>query len=678
MTTAIGIDIGGTFIDIVVVTDGRLQMVKVSSTPSSPSRGVLDALAAEIAGLRIDPEDVLRVVHGTTVATNALLEGTWAKAALITTAGFRDVLEIGRQNRPSLYDLFVQRPPEIIPRSLRFEVKERVDSRGVVLEPLDGGEIERLAAVIGEAEVEAIAVCFLFSYLHKEHEREARRLLMTRIPLPVVLSSDVLPEFREFERTSTTAICAVLRPIVGDYLTHLERGSAGLGLPDCWQIMQSSGSVTRADTAQEAPGRILLSGPAAGVEGARAIGELIHEPNLITMDMGGTSCDVALIEGGVAGRTTEGTVGGYPVALPMIGIHTIGAGGGSIAWIDEGGALRVGPQSAGAVPGPACYGRGGRLPTVTDAHAVLGHLLPDAALGGIACLNVESASTAVETVAATMGISVEQAALGILSVADSAMERAIRVISVEKGYDPRDFALLAFGGAGPLHAVSVARGLSIPRVIVPAAAGVLSAVGLLTADTGHDLSQGLVRPFDAAFLPDLQKALSDLVHRGRRLLIGEGCEERAVRYRASVDLRYVGQSHELNVPFPSEDHRRLDEGVIRVLRDRYDEMHRTRFGHASDDRPVEVVALRLQAAGPPTRLDLRTRVREERAPERQTTAWFDAQGPVTASVWDRGRVPPGFPVIGPAIFAGDDATLVVPRDVSGTCDEYGTIVLEMP
>jgi len=678
MTTAIGIDIGGTFIDIVVVREGQVRVVKVSSTPSSPSCGVLAALAAEIEGLRIDPEDVLRVVHGTTVATNALLEGTWAKTALITTMGFRDVLEIGRQNRPSLYDLFVQRPPEIVPRSLRSEVRERVDSRGAVLEPLDREEIERLATVIGEAEVEAIAVVFLFSYLHKEHEREACRLLMDRLSLPVVLSSDVLPEFREFERTSTTAICAALRPIVGDYLALLERGAAGLGLPDCWQIMQSSGSVTRADTAQEAPARILLSGPAAGVEGARAIGEVIHEPNLITMDMGGTSCDVALIRGGVAGRTTEGTVGGYPVALPMIGIHTIGAGGGSIAWIDKGGALRVGPQSAGAVPGPACYGRGGRLPTVTDAHTVLGRLLPDAAFGGLSCLNVESARAAVNTVAVTMSVSVEQAALGILSVADSAMERAIRVISVEKGYDPRDFALLAFGGAGPLHAVSVARGLSIPRVIVPASAGVLSAVGLLAADSGHDLSQGLVRPFDAALLPDLQKALNDLVERGRRLLTGEGFEEHEVRYRVSVDLRYVGQSHEINVPFPSEDHSRLDEDVIRVLSDRYHEMHRTWFGHTSDDRPVEVVALRLQAAGPPTSLDLRTRVGERRTTERKTAAWFDAQGPITASVWDRGLVPPNCPLIGPAILVGEDATLVVPPDVSGTCDEHGTIILEMP
>ncbi|MEN6368733.1 MAG: hydantoinase/oxoprolinase family protein, partial [Thermotogota bacterium] len=448
MRTAIGIDIGGTFVDIVVADETGVRFAKAPSTPSAPAEGVLRTLADLISRREIDPTDVARIVHGSTVATNALLEGKTARTALITTRGFRDVLEIGRQNRDSLYDLGFERTPPIVPRDLRFEVSERVDAAGDVLVPLAEDEVAAVAEKLVKEHVEAVAIAFLFSYLRPEHERRVRELLRECLSVPVVLSSDVLPEFREFERTSTTVVTAALRPVVGAYLAALERGAEALGLPRSWQIMQSSGAVMSAGAAQEEPGRLLLSGPAGGVQGARAVGEAVGERNLITLDMGGTSCDVALVSDGGIDWTASGSVASRAVALPMVSVHTIGAGGGSVAWIDAGGALRVGPESMGADPGPACYGRGGTTPTVTDAHLVLGHLASHRAIGGLAALDVESAREAIDRVVAKpLRLSVEGAALGILEVADASMERAIRVVSVERGRDPREYALLAFGGA---------------------------------------------------------------------------------------------------------------------------------------------------------------------------------------------------------------------------------------
>ena len=520
MITEIGIDIGGTFIDVVLTGERQAGLFKFPSTPDAPHRGVLEGLERLIERGVFAPADVTGIAHGSTVATNALLEGKWARTALVTTRGFRDVLEIGRQDRPDLYDLSIDRPVPIVPRDLRFEVTERVDAAGGVVTPLDGSDVRALIPVLRDACVEAIAVVFLFSYLDPEHERRVGRLLSESLELPVTLSSDVLPEFREYERTSTTVICAALRPVIGRYLGELERGAGALGLPPDWRIMQSSGTVTDGRNAEAEPVRILLSGPAAGVQGARAIGEIVGERDLITMDMGGTSCDVSLIRGGELARTTSGAIGGHPIAQQMIGIHTIGAGGGSLAWIDSGGALRVGPRSAGAIPGPACYGRGGNSPTVTDAHVVLGHLLPDFAIGGLPFLDVEAARRAVGTIAEPLSLSIEAAAEGILEIADAAMERAIRVISIERGHDPRDYALLAFGGAGPLHAASIARRLSIPRVLVPATAGVLSALGLLTSEIGYDTSRSVVRRLSSLRAADVRGVVKELEDQGADVLRG--------------------------------------------------------------------------------------------------------------------------------------------------------------
>ncbi len=596
---AIGIDIGGTFIDLVVSDEFGLRLYKFPSTPDAPEHGVVDALEELIRRGVFKAANVSRVAHGSTVATNALLEGTWAETALITTKGFRDILEIGRQNRSHLYDLNVERPDPIVRRDLRFECSERLDAAGEVARGLSSEEIDEIVEHLIEANVEAVAIVFLFSYLNPEHERLVADLLRRTVDVPITLSSDVLPEFREYERTSTTAVCAALRPVIECYMRNLAEQSVGIGIIPEWQVMQSNGTVISATQAQEEPVRILLSGPAAGVQGAKTIGQTLGSPNLITMDMGGTSCDVALIQDGEIGQTTTGSVGRHPIAVRMNEIHTIGAGGGSLAWIDAGGALRVGPKSAGAIPGPACYGRGGTQPTVSDAHAVLGHLLPSIPLGGSLTLDIDKAREAIQSIAVLLHLSIEAAAQGVLDVADAAMERAVRVISVERGYDPRQFSLLAFGGAGPLHAVSIARRLAIPRVLVPAAAGVLSAMGLLSCEVGRDYGLGILRPICDLDAPMLMNQLRKLEGRGLSELKVEGIEEESIHREISADLRYQGQSHELNIRLIPREGFEISPQDLDTLVESFHCEHEARFGHASREENVDLVALRLRMTAPP-------------------------------------------------------------------------------
>jgi N-methylhydantoinase A len=672
--TAIGIDIGGTFIDVVLAGGDEARLAKIPSTPDAPHRGVLAGLKELIERGVLDPRGVRAVAHGSTVATNALLEGKWARTALITTRGFRDVLEIGRQNRSDLYDLWIERPSPIVPRDLRFELTERVDAEGRVVSPLDPDEVKELLPRLREARVETIAVVFLFSYLNPFHERLVGRVFSESLDVPVTLSSDVLPEFREYERTSTTVVCAALRPVIGRYLGELERGSGELGLPSNWRIMQSSGTVSDGRNAEEEPVRILLSGPAAGVQGARAIGDLAGERALITMDMGGTSCDVSLIRDGVLARTTSGSVGGHPVAQQMIGIHTIGAGGGSIAWVDSGGALRVWPGSAGALPGPACYGRGGGFPTITDAHAVLGHLLSDHPLGGLETLDVEAARAAVGTIASPLSLSIEDAAEGILEIADAAMERAIRVISIERGHDPREYALLAFGGAGPLHAVSIAKRLSIPRVLVPATAGVLSALGLLTSEVGSDASRSIVRRLSAIGVEEIRSVVGELHAQGAGVLRTQGYKNSEIRYLVSADLRYAGQSHELNVPLPETEGSAQEFGAVVEA---FHAKHEARFGHSDPGEEIELVTLRVRAVGPPSLPHVPRFAVNETFDGKTAQARFPGLGSVDTRIFSRGSLGEGASIEGPAIVIGDEATLLVPPGVAGTCDRAGTILLEV-
>jgi len=675
MAPAIGIDIGGTFIDIVIVDGRAVRHWKIPSTPGAPASGVLQGLRRLIDLGEMDPAGVSRVIHGSTVATNALLEGTWGRVALITTRGFRDVLEIGRQSRPHLFDLQFVRPEPIVPRDRRFEVDERLDSEGREVVPLCAADVENLVPALREANVEVVAIVFLFSFLDPRHELEAGRILSTALEVPVVLSSDILPEFREYERTSTTAITAALRPVVGQYVSALEAGAAEMTLPSHWQIMQSSGAVTSAVAAEREPARILLSGPAGGVEGARAVGGALGVGNLITMDMGGTSCDVALIRDGQIAWSTQSVVGGHPVALPMVEIHTIGAGGGSIAWVDRGGALRVGPESAGADPGPACYGRGGRRPTVTDAHLILGHLLAERPIGGLPPLDRERSEEAIQSIAKPLGLRVEQAALGILEVSDAAMEHAIRVISVERGHDPRDFWLLSFGGAGPLHAVSVARRLSIPRVIVPASAGVLSAYGLLAAETGRDFGRSVVRPMRAVSGPEIGALVREMRDAGREALIADGCEGDEIRFRVTGDLRYVGQSHELNVPMAEGEV--IGDGMLREVEASFHEMHEVRFGHAARDEEVELITVRVRAYSVGASLGSGWVGEPRKRAAQQGDAWFGPEGPTKTRFVERAALLVGELFSGPAIVVGTESTLVVPPGARCELDRSGNLLLEV-
>jgi len=489
----IGVDVGGTFTDVVTVVDGRLRVDKVPSTPATPEDGVVEGIETATHAAGIDPGDVGALAHGTTVATNAVLEGEWAETALLTTEGFRDVLEIARQDRPALYDLDATRPEPIVPRDRRYEIAERLDERGEVLTPLSEAEVREITRELPES-VDAVAVCLLFAFENEDHERRVRQVLEAQEEVAVSISSEVLPEIREYERSLLTALDAALTPIMESYLGALESRLAALDVERGVQVMGSAGGSMAAATARERPVRTLLSGPAAGVRGAAFIAGRSGIDDAITMDMGGTSCDVSLVTGGEPVVTTDVEVGPYPISRPMVDVHTIGAGGGSIARVDSGGALRVGPGSAGADPGPICYGRGGTRSTVTDAQFLLGRLDPDRFEADFDPDPDAVRAGLREHVADPLGMSVPEAAAGVLGVANANMERALRVVSVERGHDPRDLGLVAFGGAGPLHAVELADALDVPEVLVPRAAGALSALGLLASDVVYDYSTSRVRP----------------------------------------------------------------------------------------------------------------------------------------------------------------------------------------
>ena len=588
----IGVDVGGTFTDLVALGGGRVITAKVPSTPQDQSEGVMRC----VRSAQLDPGEVEAFAHGMTVATNALLERSGARTALVTTSGFRDVLEIGRQNRPCLYDLSADRPPALVPRDLRFTLDERMGPGGE-LEPLDEESLEAVLSDLREAEVEAVAVCLLFAFLHPEHERRAgERLRQELAGVRVSLSSEVLPEFREFERFSTTTADAYLAPKLTAYLARLAREVEAAGMP-APLVMQSTGGVVSPEDASRAAAACVVSGPAAGVVGATYAARASGLENLLTFDMGGTSTDVCLVQGRIPEPAAGRRAAGFPIRLPSLDIHTIGAGGGSIARIDAGGALVVGPESAGAEPGPACYGRGGTLPTVTDADLVLGRIPQGASFPGLGALDVDAARRALRQAGTT--------AEGVVAVVDAAMEQALRAVSVVRGVDPSDLALVAFGGAGPLHACALAEALGMAAVVVPPRAGVLSAVGLLCAPRQRDV----VRSWPAAADHEgLAEALDELASRAAGLV---GTEAEVT---TSVDCRYAGQSHELTVPtvadFPDE--------------------HVRRNGYARPGAPIEVVALRATARTAPV-------VRPEQL------------GPV-----ERG------PAEGPCVVAEPDCTIWIP------------------
>ncbi|HRA30610.1 MAG TPA: hydantoinase/oxoprolinase family protein [Thermomicrobiales bacterium] len=658
----VGVDTGGTFTDFVVIDGDDIRVHKVLSTPDSPDRAIVQGLR-ELGVL----DRMHALVHGSTVATNAVLERKGVRAGLITTSGFRDVLEIGRQTRPKLYDLRVTREEPLVPRDRRVEVIERLDERGGVMTPLDAESVTRAVQAMVDSGVRSVAVCLLFSFANPAHE-EAVAAAARAAGLHVSASFEVLPEFREYERTSTVVLNAYVGPLMDRYLARLEEALPD-GLP--LRIMQSNGGSISAATARREAARTLLSGPAAGVVGAAFVGGASGFSQTITFDMGGTSTDVALIDGAV-GETTDGQIGGHPTRLPTIDIHTVGAGGGSIAWFDLGGALRVGPRSAGADPGPTAYGRGGVEPTVTDANVVLGRLIPDNFLGGTMTLDVDAARAAVETIADRLGGSVEEAALGIIRIANANMEAAIRVISVERGHDPRLFSLVAFGGAGPLHACELAAALRIPRVLAPATPGVLSALGMLAADVLKDYVRTVM--VDAAdAISIIEPAFAELAATGESDLAAEGIAPDLIRIERLLDLRYVGQSYELVIPYTGN--------FDAAIKD-FHAAHERRFGYSDPAERVQVVNVRVKARGvaTPPRI-ARQPVLDPRPATSALTlpAVFGVNGAAIrhdTPIYDRATLEPGHYIDGPAIVTQYDTTLVVPPGWRATNDEVGNLVIQ--
>ena len=645
----LGVDVGGTFTDFLYRDGGRLVADKRPSTPDDPARAVLDGIAER--GWR--PGEV---VHGSTVATNALLTRSGARTALIATRGFRDTLAIGRQARPDLYALHPVRPPPLVPDELRFEVGGRVAADGSVVEPLDEAGAVRALRAIADAGAEALAICLLFSFANPDHERRLAALA-GGLGLHVSASHEVLPEHREYERMSTTAANAFVAPVTARYLAALADGLAAAGgdgegeAPRLRVMLSNGGSASAAQAGREAV-RTVLSGPAGGVVGAFAAAAASGADRAITFDMGGTSTDAGLCPGRILERN-DLSVGGLPIRTPAVDVHTVGAGGGSIAWIDAGGALRVGPQSAGADPGPAAYGRGG-LPTVTDAHAVLGRLRPDRFLGGALPLRRDRAARAIAALAPAFGGDGTRAAQAVIDVVNANMVRALRVISVERGHDPAGFALVAFGGAGPLHACDVAAELGVTTVIVPAVPGVLSAAGMVRADVTRDLARGLVRrvPADAVgAIGPLREAFAGLEREARAALAADGYRH-GVRVERSADLRYRGQSHELTVPLGRSC---SAASVRRALA----AAHLERFGHADPGRAAEIVVARVKARAPGPGAEARIehgRARPAAGEETERVVW---DRPRRTRILDRAAVARSG-VDGPAILTQPDTTILVP------------------
>jgi N-methylhydantoinase A len=665
----VGVDTGGTFTDFVYETRGRLQLFKLASTPADPSMAITEGLEriARATGARVQE---IEVIHGTTVGTNALLERRGARTALITTEGFEDVLEIGRQARPALYDLDAARPAPLVPHELRFVLRERVTASGEVLTPLDEESLARLVFKLRRARVEAIAVSLLFSFLHPLHEERIGRALSS-LKVPLSVSHRILPEYREYERTSTVVINAYLQPLMGRYLSRLQTRAPRL------RVMQSSGGSISAMVAADEPVRTILSGPAGGVVGALEVARRAGIENIITFDMGGTSTDVALSNRDGMRMTREALVAGMPVAVSIMDIHTVGAGGGSIARVDEGGSLRVGPESAGADPGPACYGRS-FLPTVTDAHLVLNHFGGSGLLGGEFPLDAERARQALSHLAQEMSraasrrIDAREAAEGVVRVVRVQMERALRTISIERGYDPREFALLPFGGAGGLHAVELARALRIPLVVAPQMAGALSAMGALAANVVKDWSRTVMLESGPESDERIEREFGEMEREARRVLVGEGFKERDQRHERLLAVRYKGQSFELEIKW--RPRLRVSESFHRA--------HLQRYGYAQHTNAVEIVSARLRSIGLVEKLRTRRAAedaeggRRRARPHAYGDVYFSGRAAERTALYKRDELRAGAHLKSPCIITEYSATTLVPVGASARVDLYANLIIK--
>jgi len=681
MTWRVGVDSGGTFTDVCLFDEDtlRVEVWKVASTPDDPSRGIAEGVAEGTRHVGVTPDAVGYFGHGTTVATNALIQHRGVRTGLITTEGFRDLLEIGRQKRPDLYDMQADKPPVLVPRDLRLEVPERMRHDGSVEIPLDEAAFRDAVRRLREAGVQAVAVCFLYGFVRTAHEETARRILAEEFPEAFAcVSHQVAPEFREFERMSTAVVNAYLGPVMQGYINQLGDRLADLGLRATPHLTQSNGGVIGFDQAARLPVRTVLSGPSTGVVGAQEVGRLAGISELITFDMGGTSTDVALLQAGQCRLASEAVVHGYPIKAPMLDIHTVGAGGGSIAFVDSGGLLKVGPRSAGADPGPVCYARGNAEPTVTDANVVLQTLNPMHLLGGRMAVRQDLARAAIERLAASLGMDAMATAQGIISVVTANMARAIRVISVQRGHDPRDYTLVAFGGAGPLHAARLAKELEIGRILVPRNPGILCAMGLLLTDLRADFATTRLHTLSTAALPDIADAFRTLRGQAEAWFAEEAIAPAARRITRTVDMRYAGQNYELAVPLPEGE---IGSASLDALAEGFAAAHQRMYGFVAEDEPVQLVTFRVEAAGTVPKASFEPHADAGADASAAILAhrdvWLpEAGGFVSCPVYDRDRLRSGNCIAGPAIVEQMDATTVVLPGLVARVEPYLNLVLE--
>lgn len=688
MAWRIGIDIGGTFTDVALVdqASGRIGVAKVPTTPGDLTRGVVGALETAMGRYNIAAADVELLSHATTVVTNAILGESGARAALITTRGFRDVLELRRSARGNLYDLFQDPPALLIPRRRRFEITERIGADGAVVTPLAEDEIDSLLATLKQSRVEAVAVALLFSFLNPEHERRLGARLRNELNVPVYLSSEVLPEIREFERTSTTAVCAYVGPILSSYLERLLEATSAKALPPL-HVMGSNGGMLEAAEVMAMPALAVESGPAAGVVAATLVARQTGRPDLLSFDMGGTTAKASLIRGGQYETTPDYEVGGgssmsrwmhgtgHPIRVPVIDLAEVSAGGGSIAWVDRAGALHVGPKSAGAEPGPVCYGRGGSEPTVTDCNLLLGYLDRQSLLGGELAIDHAAAEAAVRArLAEPLGMDTRSAAAAVIDVVNHAMAEALKIVSLQRGHDPRDFVLAAFGGAGPLHAAALADELGIAEILCPPIPGVFSALGLIGTELKRDYVRTFYTSTATADPVAVEAAFAELEREGGGMLERAGVPPAQRRFERSVDARYARQSYELVVPVPA---RRFDKAALEELAKGFHDRHRTTYGHDNRAEPVQIVSLRVSAIGgvPPLTISDKPSPSAGNGVKAKRQVWFRQTGAVEATIYDRRGLAAEWQAHGPAVIESIESTILVPPGWQARMNEDGFVLL---
>lgn len=677
----LGVDVGGTFTDLCLFNEDHKEtlVLKIPSVPNDPSKAIIEGIKNILKLNHVESESVQYLVHGTTVGTNAAIERKGAKTALITTEGFRDLLELARQTRPSVYNLFKDKPEPLIKRSLRKEVAERLHFDGSVLQSINQEQVEEILKDLAKENITAVSVCFLHSYINPIHENAVKKMIRDFLPdVYVSISSEVLPEYREYERLMTTSLNSYLGPVVSNYVNNFAGNVEKIGIPVRPYINQSNSGVMSIEDAKENPIRTALSGPSAGVSGAAYIAMLAGFENIITFDMGGTSTDVSLIQNSTPRVATGKKVAGFPVQIPMTDVHAVGAGGGSIAWVDNGGILKVGPHSAGATPGPAAYNHGGTEPTVTDANVFLKRLNPRYILDGSMEINYQAAEDAIfEKLSKPLGLDMGDAAKGIIKIVNSNMVRAIRVVSVEQGYDPREFTLVAFGGAGALHAAYVAKELGIKKILIPDNPGILSALGLLVSDLRMDYVKTNRLLASIGNIPLVNKELGELTLQAKEWLQQENVPQNAQIIEQKIDMRYLGQNYELTIHV---NNKLNDEKDLVALKNLFHKEHEKTYGYANENEQVEFINYRVVAKGKVSKINLRNHEVGGKDSihaiiEKREVYFEEADAFILTNVYQRKKLAPNNTIVGPGIIEQMDSTIVIPPDCTAKIDKFRNIII---